>query len=365
MKQKRNRICVAVVGVVFACVTLASWLIPERDFSDSERRKLTQLPTLSLETVLDGSFMSDFERYTQDQFPLRDQLRTLKAYTAYGAFHQLDNNGIYLSDGYAAKLEYPLDETSVQHATDRFAYLYDRYLADRDCNVYVSVVPDKSYYLAQQNGYLSMDYEKLISLVRENMDYATYVDITTTLELVDYYRTDTHWRHEKLLDTAQALADAMGVSISADYEEKTLEQPFYGVYYGQAALPMPAETMVYLTNACLDACVVTNFEDGTVGGVYDLEKAMGKDPYELFLSGSVSLLTVENPNAAQDKELILFRDSFGSSIAPLLAQGYSKITLVDIRYLRPEYLERFVTFDNQDVLFLYSTLVLNNSETIL
>ena len=43
----------------------------------------------------------------------------------------------------------------------------------------------------------------------------------------------------------------------------------------------------------------------------------------------------------------------------------SKITLVDIRYISPAYLGRFIEFDGQDVLFLYSTLVLNNSDTII
>ena len=62
-----------------------------------------------------------------------------------------------------------------------------------------------------------------------------------------------------------------------------------------------------------------------------------------------------------EKELILFRDSFGSSIAPLLVEGYSKITIVDIRYVQSEYLGNFIKFEDQDVLFLYSTMLLNNS----
>ena len=78
----------------------------------------------------------------------------------------------------------------------------------------------------------------------------------------------------------------------------------------------------------------------------------------MFLSGSLSLLTVTNPNARTDKKLVLFRDSFGSSIAPLLAGGN------DFRYIHPEQLGRFVDFGNSDVLFLYSTLVLNHSGTL-
>ena len=40
----------------------------------------------------------------------------------------------------------------------------------------------------------------------------------------------------------------------------------------------------------------------------------------------MSLLTVDNPNARTDRELVIFRDSFGSSLAPLLLEGYSRVT---------------------------------------
>jgi len=82
----------------------------------------------------------------------------------------------------------------------------------------------------------------------------------------------------------------------------------------------------------------------------------------MFLGGSLSLVTIDNPNAQSDKRLVLFRDSFGSSIAPLLVDEYQQVTLVDIRYLAPEMLGQFLDFEGCDVLFLYSTLVLNHSE---
>ena len=111
-------------------------------------------------------------------------------------------------------------------------------------------------------------------------------------------------------------------------------------------------------------CTVFDYESNSYGSVYDLAKLEGQDPYEVYLSGSRSLLTIENPNAATDRELIIFRDSFGSSVAPLLVGDYARVTLVDIRYLSPTMLGNFIEFNGQDVLFLYSTLVLNNSETI-
>ena len=95
-----------------------------------------------------------------------------------------------------------------------------------------------------------------------------------------------------------------------------------------------------------------------------MEAASGRDPYEMFLSGSLSLLTIENPKGEKGKKLIVFRDSFGSSIAPLLISGYEQITLVDIRYIPREHLGRYIDFTGCDVLFLYSTMVLNHSETL-
>lgn len=364
INNMNNIVTVVVLGVVFVSLTMASWLLPSQEFSDSERRKLAQRPKFSLDTMSDGSFMTGFEKYTLDQFPLRDQFRTLKAYTIYDVFGQLDHHDIYIQDGYAAKLEYPLQMDSLEHAADRFAYIYENYLAGKEMNIYLSIVPDKSYFLAKKHGYPSMDYEKLFHVMRNRMNYADYIDITGTLDITDYYKTDTHWRQEKLPETAAALAEGMGTSISVTYTEYALDVPFYGVYYGQSALPLPPETLYYLSNDVLDSCVVTNYEDQTVGSIYNMEKKSGKDPYEIFLSGPRSLITIENPNCESDKELVIFRDSFGSSIAPLLSEGYAKITLVDIRYLRADLLDRFIEFKNQDVLFLYSTSVLNHSETL-
>ena len=202
--------------------------------------------------------------------------------------------------------------------------------------------------------------------LRQELPWATHVDITDCLAAEDYYFTDTHWRQEKLFGVADKLSQAMGVTSprAEDFTRTALERPFYGVYYGQAALPMEPETMYILESNLLRDCKVFNYTTQHYADVYDMEKLTGKDMYEVFLSGSQSLLRIENPNAATDRELIVFRDSFGSSIVPLLVQDYKTVTLVDIRYLSSQMLGRYLEFNGQDVLMLYSTLVLNNGTTL-
>ena len=131
-----------------------------------------------------------------------------------------------------------------------------------------------------------------------------------------------------------------------------------------AALPMDADDLYTMEGAWLDDCTVLNYENGKTGSIYDLQKLSSDDLYEVFLSGSVSLLRIDNPNAGTDRELIVFRDSFGSSLVPLLSRDYKTVTVVDIRYLSSAMLDRFIDFHGQDVLFLYSTLVLNSSNQL-
>lgn len=358
--MKRSRILPAMLlAALWLLGAVTLWFGPRREISEAERRKLEQFPALSAETVLDGRFMSKMESFAQDQFPLRDGFRRVKALFSYHVLHKLDNNGIYLTDGSAAKLEYPLKESSVKKAMEKFTAIHDRYLGD--CGkILFAVVPDKGYYLAAQNGYPAMDYDRLFAMVQE-LDWAETVNLTDCLTADSYYRTDTHWRQEALLPAAEKLAASLGAEIAETYTVTELERPFYGVYYGQAALPMEPDVLRLLESDTLSACTVTNYEHNTTSQVYDRTKLDSRDLYDVFLSGAAAVLTVENPNAKTDRELILFRDSFGSSLAPLLIPSYAKVTLLDIRYIPADYLGNFVDFSNQDVLFLYSPLVLNNS----
>lgn len=350
--------------LLWASLTAFAWLSPARDFSDAERRPLAQAPEVTAGTILKGEFMKDFEDYTLDQFPLRNGFRTIKSLFHYYVLGQKDNNGIYLADGYAARQEYPLREDSLAHALERFTHLYESYLTES--TVHMAIVPDKGYYLAEAHGQLFPDYEKLFATFREGMPWAEHIDLTDTLSIEDYYRTDTHWRQERLLDAAARLCEALGVASPKpeDFTRTALERPFYGVYYGQAALPLEPETMYLLESETLKKCTVYDHETGKTTAVYDLDKLGSKDLYDVYLSGAKALLTIENPSAPTEKELIVFRDSFGSSLVPLLVSDYAKVTLIDLRYLSPDLLGQFVEFENKDVLLLYSTLILNNSTTI-
>ena len=272
---------------------------------------------------------------------------------------------VYVYGGYAVSTGAGFDQQSLDYAARKFRQLYDSVLTANTGHIYLSVIPDKGSFTAPPEGYTPAVADETAQALLSRLDFVRYVDIAPLLELEDYYRTDPHWRQECLADVARTLLQAMGGQLTEDFQENTVDTPFFGSYAGKAAEPLTADTLRYLTDAVLDACTVYDYETEAQESLYDPTAVDTDTPYDLYLQGSRSLLRVDSPLSAAEETLVVFRDSFGSSLIPLLAQHYRTIYAVDIRYLSSQLLGRFLTLDgSEDVLFLYSTMVLQNSRTM-
>ena len=399
MKESKWKQYITIYGFVFCLVSVMVIMIisPKKAISSAERRRLAEKPKLTVKNLMDKSFMDDTEKYLLDHFPFRDGLRRIKASFAYDILQQKENNDIYVVDGHASKLEYPLNEASVKRLSDKMKGLRQQYFPEQ--TVWYAIVPDKNYFLAQQNGFPSMDYKRIIDLLSQALSADDvpnaafqYMDIMSELSIDDYYHTDTHWRQERILGVACHVADALGVvgllSFSTDSQETFTENKiknFYGVYYGQAALPMEPDTMVYLTSEVTDAARVWSLEENMQSGkktttvmlpdeqgavwkmVYQtdkLEDGKSLDKYDIFVGGASSLQVIRSPKASSQKRLILFRDSYTSSLAPLLLEAYREIVLIDLRYIDSTRIGTYVDFAEADILFLYNTSIVNHSEML-
>ena len=363
MKKNIKNIAVSFSFIILITVfMLANILMPDKEFSKSERRRLISLPNFSVDKLLKGKMVDEYEKYILDQFVLRDTFRGLKAFGKYYLFNHKDNNDIYIINGIIEKMEYKLNEKSVLNAAKKFNEIYNKYLNGK--NVSYAIIPDKGYYMAVQNGYLSIDYEKLAEIMKQNIKNMKYIDLFESLTIDDYYKTDIHWKQESIVKIADLILSKLGndlKEIETEYVKHDL-YPFYGSYFGQAALKLKPDTLTYLTDKSIENAVVYDVVSDTYSNVYRTDLFNGMDSYDLFLSGAKPLITIYNEECKNNKELLLFRDSFGSSIAPLMLKGYSKITLIDLRYITTDLLGDYIDFSqDQDVLFLYNTQILNNS----
>ena len=335
--------------------------LTDKEISFSERRNLKLFPNITLENLIEGKTIQEFENYTLDQFVFRDKFRGLKASIEFDVLNKLDNNNIFLLDNNIFKIDYPLKEKEILKFSSKLNNINSKYLQNN--HVYLGIIPDKNYYLEKDN-HIKIDYDYLISLVNSNIKDIKYIDLTTSLNLKDFYYTDLHWKQENLEKVVDTLSNEMNFKITNKNYTIQSCTPFYGAYYGQSALNTESDTLKYLSNSIIEKAIVNNLENESFKYVYNKDKLGTLDSYDVFLSGATPFTEIINPLYEGKKELIIFRDSFGSSIAPLLIEGYSKITLIDLRYINLDSVEKFIKFDTQDVLFLYSTLLINNSSVL-
>ncbi|MCL1848633.1 MAG: hypothetical protein FWF83_03035 [Clostridiales bacterium] len=370
------------IGVFF----LLNLLVKPPAILLSERRAPASAPELSIRSIASGSFMRRFEDYAADRFVFRDGFRTVKSAFVFGVYLQTDKNGLYFGDAGVGEFK-ALDPDSARQTAEKIRKAAETIAAlSPGCSIYYSMIPDKSIFAGCYLPGLAMGAAEAI--LSETLASASpssgatapgapvslrYISLEGCLDAGSYYRTDIHWDQSRIAPVADRLCGAMGApgrypgAGAGDAEAAAAETvgSFLGGYAGQMALPLKPDTMRYDPLPSLRARrlndVSLQFEDCRV---YDPDRLHGVDPYDFFLLGPQAIIRLENPDAPEGV-LYLFRDSYGSSLGPLMAAAYRHVVLIDLRYIDMRVLDQFVDFQPEShVLFLFSTQILNNPSVL-
>ena len=349
-------------------VTALNVLTPTKDVSTYERRELARFPDVTLESVLSGDFATEFGVFVQDQAAFRDELRFLKSAVERGVFRKLENNGVYPVGARVYDKFYGINEGYVSAAGRRMSEI----IASIDpAAVYLSMIPTKAQGL-EGDQYLLSDQHAIADPLRDTVA-ATYVDL---MDLADaghderYYGADPHWTTAGAIRAYEILAGAMGLEPVVDYRLDTMTTSYVGSEYGKAASwSVPLDTIELAHNELIDGMAICRLETAErtacQDSVYVLPTPETVDLYDVFLGGLAPIIEITNPAAPADTRLVIFKDSYAHAIAPFLAQHYRTVTLVDLRYVQRSFALDHVAFDGADVLFLYSTSVINTDPRVL
>lgn len=351
-----------VVTLVFLFTIIILFLInvikKDTDISIAERRKLATMPKLTTKSLFDGTYFKKFDSYVTDQFIERDAFRKIKIDIELSIKGEYNN--LYMHDDYIIEEIFPLNSNSINNLTNKINYIKNTYL-NNNSNVYYTIIPDKNYFV--NKGNLKLDYNKLQDIMKGNLTNINYINIFDKLTLDNYYKTDTHWKQEDLYNVAHTIANQMNFSITNDNVINTVTT-FKGSYASRLSVTKDIDTIKTISNLSILNSSVYNYDTKKYTKIYDYNKLKSLDKYDIYLSGASSIIDIVNPTSISNKELIVFRDSYGSSLIPLLIDGYKKITVVDIRYVSSRILDKYIKFNNQDILFMYSVLTINNSFSI-
>ena len=351
----KNKIITYLFIIYILIFSILGIIIKDKEISETERRKLSTFPKYTL----NSEYVTKLDKYLLDHFPIREQFRSIKANFNYKILNKLDNKNIFLLDNYIYKSEYPTNKQSISNFINKITK-FKTNLTENN-NTYIMIIPDKNYYLNTKN-FLHIDYNYIYQEI-DKLNINT-IDIRNIMNISDYYETDTHWRQEKLDKVVKEMDKVMNFNYQNINYQENIYNNFYGVYYGESAINRNPEQLIYLTNNNINNIRVNYLENKNLNKIYSLDKLNSLDSYEVYLDGASSFIEIYNDNSISNKELVIFRDSFASSITPLLTNYYQKITLIDNRYIDSKNYLNLIEFNDQDILFMYSTLIVNNSSTL-
>lgn len=366
----RDKVISAIFICIFAVFALGQWLLPDQTFSFQERRKLAQMPDISGNSIIYGTWMSKFDDYISDQFPVREKLRMLRNTAELSLFQKLDAGGIYQAGtSLYANGDWIRNTDAAKKFSEKLLKMAG--LFPDSSGLYYCIIPDKSHYI---DSGLHPVYDT--ALMREtaggylaSSDFKEIV-IDDTLTAESYYRTDLHWRQECLEGAAARIGDMLCAGAD-DIIQQLFEQavqrsfsPFYGGYYGPYAQKIMPDTLNYLTWPWLENVTVTDLTTGEKLPVYNEDRLGGMDSYDVFLNGAAACIGMENDGGLSEKTLVVFRDSFAGPLVPLLAPFYKHIVLIDLRYMSAGSVRGYVHEEQPDILCLYSTAAAWQNENL-
>lgn len=337
-------------------IFVLGFIAPDKELSEWENRYLAQKPGIRVNDVLDGTFMSDYEEYVNDQMPFRDGFIKMKA-VAEAAFLKVENNGI-------ARGKYGYLFTKDMGNTDKFdknIAIISQFADSVENDVTVAIAPNACGVLVDKIpvGFMTVNQkEKLNRLYEDNslLKGARVVDLNCVLSAHEdeyiYYKTDHHWTTTGAYYAYCAISEN---PFNIDGSDVSVKDGFYGTLYAKyKGLFVESDNIFYY-----DIPVKSYTTDGTEReGLYDLDKLSVFDKYGMFMWGNFGRCDIHT-NTENGKSVIIFKDSYANCLIPFLTYDYEYITVIDLRYYGDSVKELTDSNRGSDILFINNFDFLN------
>lgn len=336
--MKNKVITILFVGYIFF-FCIGSIIMKDRDFSEMENRSLQQFPELSGKTLVNGTFTEEFEEYMCDQIILKDTLVRIKVHTNRFLGQSLVNN-VYFSedDMLIGKYNNPYEQLDVN-----LGYVNEFAELNPDLNVIWLVAPNASYIYEDKLPDYATSYDQgevLAYLADNTVQDIKLIDCSKSLmdakDEYIYYNTDHHWTMNGAYIGYETYCNEVGITPMSveDYEVVSGSKEFYGTLYSNAPTFGQKMDEVLIYNNPVGEYTVEYMDDKvTTDSLYNMDNLKIKDKYTTYLDGNHSILKItSNATAGDNGKLIVVKDSYGHCLIPLLADHYSEIYVVDLRY---------------------------------
>ena len=351
-----------VFSILVILFTVIDIINSPNEFSELENRKLSQMPILSLKSYIDTSFSSDYEKYINDQFFLRDNWIDLKSRIEYLLGKRENNDIIFGKENYLFKKFTTFNDemlknnlNSIITFTNNYNKEVDFFIIPNSYAIYDELTPrylplvDQLSLINSINSYLSLksnDHINTINVAEEllkNKD--DYI----------YYKTDHHWTSYGAYLAYLTYMDYLGLEIvDINNLEKITINNFLGTYYNRSKYFKADSDFITYYNILGLHIEIDGKEQLSL---MNLDKFKGSDKYSAFLWGNNGLTKVINENISEERKgssILIFKDSYANSFIQFLSYNYEIIDIIDLRYFKESIRNFMKDKDYNEILIMYS-----------
>lgn len=376
MHKKITILIFALIIVILPIITVVTAAPQTQPFSENENRYLARFPKLNFSTYEDKSFMNGFDSWISDRFIGREQWINVKNKTE-AAIGKTEISGVFTRNDRMMQVWKSYDEDLVAKNINAINNFADRHsdlpmyfmLVPTSQEIYADTLPPNAQPLSQRT-FIRDVYAELpacntvdaYSLLSQNRD--NYI----------YYRTDHHWTSLGAYLGYQALAEKLGyMSIPENrFNIEHASNSFRGTLYSKTLDSSVTPDIIdfyTLSSGSPSLTLSVMNDDGVTYKDYDSlyfrEYLDKKDKYSSLLGSNTPLLTITTDLEEQnERSLLIFKDSYAHALIPFLTNHYSKITVLDMRYINTD-IQQFVSLEEYDqVLFLYNVITFSEDGNI-
>lgn len=350
----RNKIITSFFCLLLAVSALIGLLMPDRYYSEREKRTLTQKPKFTVANFISGEFSDELEKYLTDQVPLPDGWVTMKTYMEL-AIGKRESVGVYI-----CKDKYLMDKFtsySKKQLVANAAALVDlqEKLAAEGISMNTILVPMAAQVLTDKlPAYAPVaDYAAILQVLTD-----AGVDTTDVLSALVahsseniYYRTDHHWTS---LGAYYAYCAWRGIEPNVDeWTQEVLCDDFYGTTWNKVPLPtVPAEEITAWYKH-INRSVSYNNGQYETDSIYERKYLSGSDQYAVFLNSNQAQTVIEG--SGKSGKLLLIKDSYGNTFSQFPVEDYAEVHVLDLRFFKGDVTEYAKENGITDTLVLYGT----------
>ena len=360
-------------NIVFLCLVVCFCLIigvggiinlfsKDREFSESENRVLASFPKLTLSSIADGSFMKGFETYMADQFVFRDRIISMKTYCDR-LTGKREENGVYIGEnGFLIEKQSAYSKKKVKALTSSINAFMKKY---PDIEKMVAISPNASYIYADKlpKGIeMHNQFTELTAIMKRlKGENYTFLNVSKALDSVTdkhqvFYKTDHHWTTRGAYATFRVLTDKWGLKRSAvKYQFLTVSSEFEGTLASKTGIHDIQDKVEICVPKNSKGSYVVTYEsaDRKTASLFEPEKIQQKNKYEVFLGGNYDKVVIDTVSSSKNT-LLIIKDSYANCMIPMLTPYFTRIVVVDPRYMTESIHTVMDEYNFTHALFLYN-----------